>query len=134
MVIRWGWLRRLGSMVYETLLLLAWLMLVAALFYAVFGDATQPPKRLFLQVFLWLAAGAYFVLNWKLSAHTLAMKTWHLKLVDRQGQTLTTPRLIARYCIASLLFGITFIWALFDREHLPLHDRLCGTAVVSTRA
>jgi uncharacterized RDD family membrane protein YckC len=32
-----------------------------------------------------------------------------------------------------LLLPVSILWALFDREHQFLHDRLAGTRLVSTR-
>jgi len=42
---------------------------------------------------------------------------------------------VLRYLIAwpsVLFFGIGLLWAIFDKDHLFLHDRLAGTKVVST--
>lgn len=122
-----GWLRRLSSLVYDSILLLAVLMLAAFIFLIVFGDATAAPKRYFFQFYLWLVCGAYFVWNWTRGGQTLAMQTWRIKLMARDGSPLTRNQAIKRYVLASIFFGLAFIWALFDRDGLYLHDRLSGT-------
>ncbi|MDP1897905.1 MAG: RDD family protein, partial [Sulfurimicrobium sp.] len=65
---------------------------------------------------------------------TLAMKTWHLRLVSADGAPLTRRRAILRFALAlpSTLLGIGILWALFDRERLFLHDRLAKTKIILT--
>jgi uncharacterized RDD family membrane protein YckC len=121
-----GWLRQLACLVYELLLLLALLMLAALMFLLVFGDATEAPKRHFFQVYLWLLSGVYFVWNWTHGGQTLAMQTWRIKLVSANGGLLTREQAVKRFLVASVLPGLSFVWALFDREGHSLHDRLCG--------
>jgi uncharacterized RDD family membrane protein YckC len=111
-------------MMYEMLLLIALLMFAALIFLFVFGDATAAPKRYIFQGYLWLIGAAYFVWNWTRGGQTLAMQTWRIKLTTTSGATLTAKQAMKRYMLASLLFGVTFIWALFDREGQFLHDRL----------
>lgn len=122
-----GFFRRLACLFYESVLLVAVLMFAALVFLLLFGDATEAPKRYFLQGYLWLVSGAYFVRHWTRSGQTLAMKTWRVRLVDADG-ALSSPRTaIKRFVLATLFFGVGFVWALFDRNGLYLHDRLSGT-------
>lgn len=123
---------RLACIVYETLLVTALFMLAAVLFIAVLGDATHGLMRYCFQVYLWLVAGVYFVYSWQRGA-TLAMQTWHIRLVSRGASVLTYQQLAVRYGIASVFFGLSFLWAFFDKEHLYLHDRLAGTRLIRER-
>lgn len=122
-----GLLRRLASLFYELVLLLAVLMFAALIFLSILGDATTVPKRYFFQIYLWLIGAAYFVWNWTRGGQTLAMQTWRIRLTGRHGEALTPSLAMKRYVLASLFFGVSFIWALFDREGCYLHDRLSGT-------
>lgn len=122
-----GWLRRVASLVYDLLLLVAVMMLAALVFLMVFGDATAAPKRYIFQFYLWLVSAAYFVLNWMRSGQTLAMQTWRIKVTDQSGARLSANQAMQRYILASVFFGLTFVWAFFDRSGLYLHDRLSGT-------
>ncbi|MCH6088536.1 RDD family protein, partial [Salmonella enterica] len=65
------------------------------------------------QAWLFVAIGAYFVLCWRRRGQTLPMKTWNIRLVDRDGQTPSTPRLILRYVLAwpLVLAGAALVWA-----------------------
>lgn len=124
-----------ASLFYEALLLTAVLWcasLPVTIVQAMFGLVLVRPAY---QFYLVAAAGAYFVWHWTRTGQTLAMKTWRLRLVTRQGAALTLGRALLRYvaAVAGLaLAGLGFVWALVDREHAFLHDRLAGTRIVST--
>ena len=130
--------RLFAACVYELLLLLALWMLCTWMFVSLFGDATSHYKRSFLQLFLWLVTGAYFVWCWTKTGQTLATKTWKIKLVrqdfaHQQNSTLSTKQAIIRYALASasiLACGLGFIWALVDKDRLFLHDRLLKTRFI----
>lgn len=127
-----GLLRLLASLFYEALLVLALLFVATFVFVLLFGEATHAPLRYFLQVYLWAVAGAYFTWCWS-RGRTLAMQAWKLRLLDSAGNLITPATATKRYVLASLgLFalGAGFWWALFDREHRYLHDRLLNTRLV----
>jgi len=117
-------------MLYESMLLIAIAAAAVLLFLLLFGDATHSPKRHFLQIYVWLIFGIYFVWCWRKSGQTLAMQTWRIKLVNQAGQPLTTAQACKRYVLATVFFGAGFLWAFFDREGLFLHDRLTGGKLI----
>lgn len=128
-----SWFRRIAIMVYEFLLLIALLGCATFVFLIIVGDSTQGFKRHLLQFILWLIAGFYFVISWMKVGQTLAMKTWKVKVQSTDGHLLSLNRAVSRYFLASLsvvLFGAGFVWALFDREGLYLHDRLIGSHLI----
>ncbi len=126
-------LLRLGAcMVYDGLVVLALSFALALVFILLFGDASHGFKRYGLQLFLWLGVGLYFVWCWRKSGQTLAMQTWQLKLSNAQLGRLSWPQALLRYVMASLslgVFGLGFIWAVFDPDRLFLHDRLLGSRI-----
>ncbi|ALK98148.1 hypothetical protein AB595_18000 [Massilia sp. WF1] len=148
--------RRLIVMVYETFLLLAVEMLAVALYLLVTRNSHAPLAQHGLKVFLFLVTGAYFVWSWTDSGHTLAMKTWRLRLTgDGQGRVpLRTA--VLRYLLAwgwflpalivcaafglkgkaevsaAIAIGVAG-WALtafLDKDRQFLHDRLAGTRLL----
>lgn len=127
-------LTKLGAcFIYDALVVIALSFICAWAFLWLVGDATQGLKRFALQLFLWLSVGAYFVWCWLKSGQTLAMQTWQLKLVSQGGQLLSVKVAIARYVLAYLsliFFGLGFLWAIFDRDRLFLHDRLLKTHII----
>jgi uncharacterized RDD family membrane protein YckC len=155
--------RRLISMVYEAFLLLAVEMFAVLLFLLVvrlvFGASEQlsPTLQHVQKGFVFLVAAAYFIHFWTDSGHTLAMKTWRIKLV-MPGHARVPPRIAAArfllawgwflpaaiYCYAlnvtakgemAIVIVIGFLaWsltALFDKDRQFLHDRLVGTRLIN---
>ncbi len=130
---RAGLVRRLASALYDLLLLAALVLVATFPFLAIFGDSTQGWRRHVLQLWILAAAGAYFVGFWTHGGQTLAMKTWRIRVVRRDGGAVGTRRAVRRYFLAVLglvAAGLGFAWAIFDRDRQFLHDRLCGTAIV----
>lgn len=126
---------KLGAcLLYELLTVIAIVFVSAGLFLWIAGDATQGAKRLLLQIFLWLIVGAYFIWCWRQSGQTLAMQAWKIKLIGDDSQLLSLNIAILRYILATLsvvLCGLGFLWAIIDRQHLFLHDRLLKTRIVT---
>jgi uncharacterized RDD family membrane protein YckC len=60
------------------------------------------------------------------------MQTLGLKLVTTAGNDLNirTAAMRALLAIPSVLLGVGFLWAIFDRDSQTLHDRLAGTRLV----
>ena len=126
---------KLGAcLLYELLTVIAIVFVSAGLFLWIVGDATHGAKRLLLQIFLWLIVGAYFIWCWRQSGQTLAMQAWKIKLIGDDSQLLSLNIAILRYILATLsvvLCGLGFLWAIIDRQHLFLHDRLLKTRIVT---
>jgi uncharacterized RDD family membrane protein YckC len=120
--------RRLASMGYEAILLFGVAFFAAWLFFFASGgrDATQGWTRNLLQLFVLVVFAGYFLWCWLRGGQTLAMKAWHVRLVD-----VTPPRALIRLLLAALLLPISIIWALFDRDRQFLHDRLAGTRLIN---
>jgi len=146
--------RRMACWVYEGLLMFGVLFISGYLFSALSQSRHALDNRHGLQAFLFLVIGIYF--TWfGHKGQTLAMKTWHIRLVDRQGERLTQKRALLRYVLswlwfipplallapyslsgsetAVLLFGWVAVWALLSRFHPErqfLHDALSGTRLI----
>ncbi|MEO6959083.1 MAG: RDD family protein [Burkholderiaceae bacterium] len=154
---RW---RRLACMLYEGILLFGVVFLAGYLL----DTLTQSRSGLILrharQAFLFAVIGLYFILCWRRRGQTLPMKTWDIRLIERDGRSPSTPRLLLRYLLlwpipllaALLVQGATrisgagsmdllivftpftlFIASWFDPDGQFLHDRVLGTRLVSVR-
>lgn len=121
---------KLACLIYEALILIALAMFITLLFIAIVGDATHYPRKFFLQLTLWISIGWYFVAQWSSIGQTLAMKTWTLKITQKNGQMISRPMAIKRYVLASVLLGLGFVWAVFDKEGQYLHDRIANTRII----
>jgi uncharacterized RDD family membrane protein YckC len=125
--------RRLASMLYDSLLLLALLFVAAFLFLGVTHDATSPQMKPIFQGYLLTVSAAYYCWFWLHGGQTLAMKTWRLRLVRYDGGSIGLLQAILRFVLALIgiaAAGAGLIWALFDRDRQFLHDRLAGTRII----
>lgn len=151
--------RRLASFVYEGVLLFGIVFISGWLFSTLVQQRHALAMRHGLQVFLFLAIGIYFVWFWSHGGQTVAMKTWHIRLVDAAGRPVTQVRALARYVASWVWFvpallvlwwggwrgGTPVFWALMlgvvgyallallrtDRQFL--HDAVCGTRLADAR-
>jgi uncharacterized RDD family membrane protein YckC len=152
----------MACFVYEALLLFGLGLIPGALgaaFFAQTGQRGLLQSETALRVFAWIFYGIYFVWFWSARGQTLAMQTWHIRLVRASGERLTQRRALVRYlacCVfwfapatiaASLLhlkpwpsLGLTTagiavyaLFALAEPGRQFWHDRLCGTCLVDAR-
>ncbi len=114
-------------------------------------------NRMGQQAFLFLVLGIYFTWFWH-KGQTLAMKTWHIRIVDARSQPLTQARALARYVLSwvwflpslaliwalelplgsgsVLILGWVVIWAVLSRFHPQRqfwHDAWAGTRLIDAR-
>jgi uncharacterized RDD family membrane protein YckC len=128
-----SFLVRIAAMIYESLLVTAVVFVAAFLVIPVVGEMHAPWQRHLFQVYILGVLFSYFSAFWLRSGQTLAMKTWRIRLVRKNGDRLNIRQAVLRFFLALLgllLAGAGFWWALFDRDHQFLHDRLVGTRLV----
>ena len=154
-----GLRRRLACFVYEGVLLFGVLMLAGLLY----GIVTQQRHALVgmhgLQLFLFLVLGLYFSWFWSHGGQTVAMKTWHIRVLTTQGTPVSLGRAAMRYLLSWLWFIPALAYAYFaglktgasiaaaltigglvyatlgrlnPQRQYP-HDLLCGTRLVLWR-
>lgn len=148
--------RRMACWLYEGMLLFGVTFIAGYLFGTLSQTKNALDNRHALQGFLFVVFGIYFGWLWS-RGQTLAMKTWHIRVVDRYGQRLTQGRALLRYALSWLwvlpplmaswwfdlrgseavviTLGWVAIWAVLSRFHPKRqfwHDALAGTQLVST--
>lgn len=128
-------LRRLGAVLYDTLLLAALLMLASFLYVPLVDQALAPPfNRALYQLYLLAISLAYFCWFWVHGGQTLGLRTWRLRLMARDGGAVTWMQAVRRFLAAIvswLCLGLGFLWVLVDhREKLAWHDRFSGTRLI----
>lgn len=147
--------RRMACWMYEGVLLFGVVFIAAYLFGTLSQTRNALDNRHALQGFLFVVFGIYFVWLWS-KGQTLAMKTWHIRIVDRHGLPLTQTRALVRYVLSWLWFvpslaaiapfklsaaestaavlGWAAVWAVLSRFHPQRqfwHDALAGTRLIS---
>ena len=129
-----GLLRRLASMLYESILLFAVAFLGTWLFQFAAGTLRIEGWRMhLLQAFLVALFAAYFLWCWLRGGQTLAMKTWRIRLVAKAGHVRLAPKAALLRFVCALLLVPTLVgiaWAYVDRDRQFLHDRLAGSLLI----
>ena len=129
-----GLLRRIGAMMYDTLLVVALLWLVTIPFIALRGgEAVEMGENALYRIILVLVIYGFFVGFWVRSGRTLGMQSWRLQLETSDGERPALAACTIRFFAALLSWapaGLGFWWQLWDKEDLTWHDRLSGTRIV----
>jgi uncharacterized RDD family membrane protein YckC len=151
--------RRLAAFLYEGVLLFGVVMITGLVYAGVTQQRNALIGRGALMAVLFAVLGLYFVWFWSHGGQTVAMKAWHIRLVDRDGRGVTGIRALARFMLAWFWFlpallvaylrgihdGPTIMgmlvasvagYALMARLHpsrqFP-HDIIAGTRLVTSR-
>lgn len=149
--------RRMACWLYEGMLLFGVVFIAGYLFSSLSQTRHALDNRPGLQAFLFLILGIYFTWFWH-RGQTLAMKTWHIRVVSATGQPLSQRRALLRYVLSWLWFlppllltlplGLSaaavgwltvlwvLVWALISRFHAQKqfwHDAWAGTRLVTSR-
>jgi uncharacterized RDD family membrane protein YckC len=155
-----GLARRLACLVYEGVLLFGVVMAGGYLYSVLTQQRHALQGQTGLQAFLFALLAVYFVWFWSHGGQTVAMKTWHIRVVDRFGSPVTAARALARYVLswvwfvpalatvhllglraglpvsAALGIGVlgyaALAWLRPDRQYW--HDAACGTRLIDAPA
>jgi uncharacterized RDD family membrane protein YckC len=134
-----GLLRRLAAILYDSLLLAALLVVASALITVPVGLIFGQPaaeglgKNPLFMLWIGLVPLLFFTWFWQRGGQTIGMRAWRLKLVSRDGDSVTLGTAMLRYFAALLSWiplGLGFLWILVDPERLAWHDRLSGTRLL----
>jgi uncharacterized RDD family membrane protein YckC len=149
--------RRMACWLYEGLLMFGVVFISGYLFGTLSQTRHALSNRHALQAFLFLIFGIYFVWFWA-KGQTLAMKTWHIRVVTTTGQPITQTRALARYVLSwiwllpplaaiapfslsggetsLLVIGWVAVYALFSRfqaQQQFWHDVWAGTRLIDSK-
>lgn len=151
--------RRLLAIVYEAFLITAVEGLAIFIYLFATGNRHSPTLDHGRNAVFFLVAALYFIHAWTGSGHTLAMKTWRIKLVMPGHARVPLRAAALRYLLAWMWFlpalvacwafnwksagqvstavGVGILaWALtvfFDKDRQFLHDKITGTRLISLK-
>ncbi|WP_431025294.1 RDD family protein [Halomonas sp. H5] len=123
--------RRLGAMLYDTLVVIAlWVVLGFVAVALNGGEANETP---FFHSLLFVASFAFFAFSWMRGGMTLGMQAWRLRIQTPEGISITLTQALLRF-LAGLAswaaLGLGYWWILFDAEKRSWSDIASGTRVV----
>ncbi|MDI9332033.1 MAG: RDD family protein [Alphaproteobacteria bacterium] len=152
-----GLRRRMACWLYEGMLLFGVIFIAGYLFSTLSQTRHALVHRMGQQAFVFLVLGIYFVWFWH-KGQTLAMKTWHIRIVDTHGHPVSQARALARYLLSwswflpplalirawdlpvgsgsVFIFGWISIYAILSRFQAQgqfWHDALAGTRLIDAR-
>ncbi|MDR1349716.1 MAG: RDD family protein [Zoogloeaceae bacterium] len=129
-----SFLRCLAALAYESLLLLAVIAVGVLLPYILLGALAQVRAEAWShRLHFFIVLGLYFISFWLHGGQTLAMRTWRLKLIDKNGGPLRPLQALLRYLAAwpgVFCLGIGLLWRFVDPDKQFLHDRIADTRLI----
>ncbi|HIG90979.1 MAG TPA: RDD family protein [Methylococcaceae bacterium] len=129
-----GFWRRLFAIFYDTFLLAALLFISTALALPLNAGEAFAADPLYLGYLIGVCF-LFFGWFWTHGGQTLGLRAWKIQILTATKQPLSWKDALSRFIWATLswgLFGLGFIWILFDKEKKSLHDRLSGTQAFIT--
>jgi uncharacterized RDD family membrane protein YckC len=121
--------RRLAAMLYDLLLIFAWVFVPWMIIFTVTSRVYEGPV---FQAMVYIQIFAFFGYFWRLRGQTLGMQVWKIRTVNDNGELLSIGECVSRFFFATFswaFMGLGFVWILFDSERLAWHDRASGTRV-----
>ena len=127
--------RRLMSIVYDQLILWAIWIATGFVHALIFGvDTPENPQNLQRTLFPMLLGSTFlfYYWFWTHGGQTLGMRAWRLKVIDARldGTPPHFLRCVLRFVGAFFsvsVFGLGYIWVLFDPNRDTWHDRISNT-------
>ena len=124
-----SFLRRLGALIYDALLIVAlWMMtlfpIVALSDAVVTGPAIQ--SLLFLELY------GFFTYFWRRRGQTLGMLAWHLTISTVSGERMTLIQVMLRFMAAMASFlclGLGYFWIFIDPQRRSWPDIFSATRI-----
>ncbi|AMN46333.1 hypothetical protein ACG33_04260 [Steroidobacter denitrificans] len=132
-----GVTRRFGAMLYDSLVVIALLMVVTALLMIPLDGEPISAERVGIFEYVYqgllvsMTAG-FFGLFWTRRGQTLGMMAWRLKLQRMDGRPIGWRDALLRLAGATIslgLLGLGYFWIWIDRDRLAWHDRWSRTRV-----
>ncbi len=125
-----GLLRRLGAMLYDTLLVIAlWMVSL----FPIVAIANEPSYGAAVQTLLFFELYGFFAYFWLTRQQTLGMLAWRLTIETQNDKPMTLNQVTLRFAGALVgfgCFGLGYLWLLFDKQSRSWSDLFSSTRVV----
>lgn len=120
-------------MFYDSILLFSVFFCATFILISSLGNGEIESDNLFYTIFLIFLAYLYFCWHWVEGRQTLGMRSWKVLVVNESNTVLNWKQASFRYItslLSLMLIGLGFVWGLFDKDQLTLHDRLSKTKLI----
>jgi len=130
-------LRRVGAIVYDTLLVAALLMAITPVFFLFTGAAVTPSSGWLYYVYravLVAVICGFFVYFWTAKGRTLGMQAWRIRIERLDGSLPTSRDVLARLLVAAVPWipaaALTMMAVQSNAPHLFATIAYCSIALV----
>jgi|TARA_B100000767_G_scaffold271071_1_gene295972 uncharacterized RDD family membrane protein YckC len=122
--------RRLGALMYDSLLILALWFLTGFIWVPLSGDVVT---GFAFQLTLIVETVAFYAYCWHKNGETLGMRAWHIRLVDESGSRVNLQQIAIRALVAPFSLtcaGLGYLWLFIGDDRQTWHDRASKTLIV----
>ena len=122
--------RRLGALMYDSLLILALLALTGYIRIPLNGEAVT---GLAFQLTLLAEILGFYGFCWYKHGETLGMRAWHIRLVDESGHGVSLKQIAIRSLVGPISLacaGLGYLWLFVGNDKQTWHDKMSKTVVV----
>jgi uncharacterized RDD family membrane protein YckC len=124
--------RRLGAIIYDLFLTFSLTFFIVGVVLILFFDKqAQIGDWMFLLTLL--SSYFYFSWSWVKGGQTLGMKAWKFHIKQENGENISHKQALIRSLLAIVslsVLGLGFVYQLFDKNNLSLHDKFSHTQLM----
>ncbi len=121
--------RRLGAILYDSLLLFAILLLATAFaLLAMHGHLDH--KGVGFRLYIVLVTFGFYGWFWTHGGQTLGMRAWKIRVQRLDGSSIRWWQAVIRFIVAIGSAGAGLLWTLADADRQAIYDHLAKTRVV----
>ena len=128
-----GFLRRMGAVVYDALLLFSVLFFATALALPFNSGEAFAKDQFGFSLYLLLVSYLFYTWFWTHGGQTLGLKAWKLKVCNLDGSDVNWQQATVRFLVAILSWlclGMGFFWSLISKSRYCWHDALSRTRLI----
>ena len=126
-----GFIELIGAIFYDLLLVVAVLFFATMLALPLNGGKAFD-NSLGYSAYLVTCCFLYYGWFWTHGGQTLGLKTWKIRLISENNQSISWKQAFIRFFVAILsgfCLGLGFIWMFFDKHQRSWHDIASKTSL-----
>ncbi|MDD2723344.1 MAG: RDD family protein [Methylovulum sp.] len=127
-----GFWRRLAAVIYDLILLIAVFFVATALLLPLNSGEAFTRQQFLYPLYLLAISFIFYGWFWTHGGQTLGLKAWKMRVLTLEHKPLNWTQAFIRFVTSLLswgIFGLGFLWILFDKNQRGWHDHLSKTAV-----